>query len=438
MHLCRTNQSLGAVGTEVKFNGVQTVTSELGEYLKISFFNPSTNKTSSISVFSGLEYIIAYYDIGTNSTRQITGLVTKIYNDQIRIKVAPTDNNTKFICNKDNCSSCSNYSACLEAGKFSNNTTNDTTSLAACNCIFNPPNIDKYDEPKVIFVPVQNIIAINYVKGNCRCNNGSNNNTNTGEENIRVMLLGITANIVKAIVIRLDFIEENLDEALKYVELHTGGIYDLTYVTRDDSCLNGGKCGYTTYQSRVKLMEIQEIDDESCPCNHKAGYVREHVGCCNAVYTSCHHDKDDFMKAEPVRKIRLIVDTSETFEGRYESIMLDCVRDCTEVDEMGNPKPFIEYDDICKCCPHKCEGCNPESCGQHNTPGQGGSSDPTIPTPGSSSSCGCGSTKTYEYSYTDADNSYKASVTGESVVLTIKGTDTKLTLDELIKYYLGL
>ena len=123
MHLCRTNQSLGAVGTEVKFNGVQTVTSELGEYLKISFFNPSTNKTSSISVFPGLEYIIAYYDIGTNSTRQITGLITKIYNDQIRVKVAPIDN-TKITCNKDNCSTCSNYSACVEAGNFNNITTN--------------------------------------------------------------------------------------------------------------------------------------------------------------------------------------------------------------------------------------------------------------------------------------------------------------------------
>ena len=237
------------------------------------------------------------------------------------------------------------------------------------------------------------------------------------------MLLGISANIVKAIVVRLDFIEENLDDAIKYVELHKGGIYDLCYETRDG----------TLFESRVKLMDIEEVpNDGTCGCRSKYGYVREHVGCSNAIYTRCHHDKDDFLMSEPVRKIKLIVDTSEDFEGRYEAIMLDMVRDCKEVID-GNDQEFIVYDDICKCCPHKCEGCDPLCCDYHDHPDM----PPIPPKPPKGDGCGCG-TPTYEYTYKDVDNSYKAVVNGEDVTLTIKGKDTKLSLDELIKYYLGI
>ena len=394
MYLC--NESLQTRHAESEYIQTQLIKSELLEYLKISITRNDLNKSiKTVMVFPDMEYTISFFDIGAYTRRTVTGLVTKVYKDQIKIKTIRPMNE------KCNCQT---------------NTETTSAPMPNCNCVLNPPDTSKYDEFNILFIPIQNITNVDYVMNNKPPKNHC-------KEDIRIMLLGISANIVKAIVVRLDFIEENLDDAIKYVELHKGGIYDLCYETRDG----------TLFESRVKLMDIEEVpNDGTCGCRSKYGYVREHVGCSNAIYTRCHHDKDDFLMSEPVRKIKLIVDTSEDFEGRYEAIMLDMVRDCKEVID-GNDQEFIIYDDICKCCPHKCEGCDPLCCDYHDHPDM----PPIPPKPPKGDGCGCG-TPTYEYTYKDVDNSYKAVVNGEDVTLTIKGKDTKLSLDELIKYYLGI
>lgn len=392
MYLC--NEGLQTT-VENQYVQTQVISSDLLEYLKISITRTDLNKnTKTVMVFPDMEYTISFFDISAHTRRTVTGLVTKVYKDQIKLKtVRPMDE-------KCNCHS----------------NTETTTPMPNCNCVLNPPDTSKYDEFNMLFIPIQNIINVDYVM-----NNNKPPKNHCHKEDIRIMLLGISANIVKAIVVRLDFIEENLDDAIKYVELHKDGIYDLCYETRDG----------TLFESRVKLVDIEEVsDDGTCGCRSKFGYVREHVGCANAVYTRCHHDKDDFLMSEPVRKIKLIVDTSEDFEGRYEAIMLDMVRDCKEVID-GVNRDFITFDDICRCCPYKYDGCDPSCCNHHHD------SATPVPPPPKPDGCGCG-TPTYEYTYNDLDNSYKASVTGEDVTLTIKGADTKLTLDELIKYYLGI
>lgn len=344
-------------------------------------------------VFSNMEYQFTFFDAKLGSVRSVTGLVTNVYEDQIKIKYISNGNNV-------DCSTCCNMEC--KNKKTQSNTVQ--SPMPTCNCIFNPPDVTTYDGPQVFFVPVANIIDISYKV----------NNTNRPEEkpkgDVKVMLLGISATMVKAIVVRLEFFDDNIEDAVKYVDIETGGIYDLVYENK-----NG-----TIYESRVKIVRIEEVP-EGQPCKPGKGYVRENIGAHDAIYIPCYNKKDEFMQAPPVRKVRLIVDTSELFTGRYETIMLDCIRDCTMI-QCANGSDMIPEISCCDDCKFKTEWCKPDKCSHF------------IPKP-PKHNCHCEGVVTYTYSY---DNRFKATVTGENVTIMAKGEKTDISIDTLLKFYLGV
>ena len=388
---------------ERSFIQSRVVKAELLDYLKISISEVLNPAPKEILVFPNMEYQFTFFDVNIGSKRTITGLVTKVYEDQIRVKYIEDKNDTV------DCSNCGNK-ACKN--NTTNNKNNTVSPMPSCNCILNPDasRVAKYEDPKIFFIPIQNIIDARYIR------NASDATENNNEGEIKVMLLGISATMAKAIIIRLEFFDDQIEEAVKYVDLKADNIYDIAYETNDG----------TIYETRAKVIKIEEVDDVH-PGTSCRGFVREHVGVHSSSYTSCactNNSKVDFIGDPPVSKVRIIVDTSEDLHGRYESIMLHAIRDCKLVTDAGVDDPFIEYD-CCNKCIHKTETCDPNNC-QYCLP-------PKKPT---NNGCNCvGDAVTFTYSF---DNKYKVDVTGEKIIVNVRGVEKETSLEEIVKFYLGV
>ena len=143
MYLCK--ESLQTT-TENQYVQTQLIKSELLEYLKISITRNDLNKSiKTVMVFPDMEYTISFFDIGANTRRTVTGLVTKVYKDQIKIKTVRPMNE------KCNCQT---------------NTETTSAPMPNCNCVLNPPDTSKYDEFNILFIPIQNITNVDYVMNN--------------------------------------------------------------------------------------------------------------------------------------------------------------------------------------------------------------------------------------------------------------------------------
>ena len=367
--------------------------SELLEYLKLE--TASNGQTKTIMIFPGMEYNFIFFDATTGDLRSLTGLVTTVYSDQIRIKYVNKPSNI-------DCNSCKH--PCEKKNKISK----AEPPMPTCNCVLNPPSTEKYDDPKIYFIPLANLVSVSYVKNDDQPGKDKKGDT-------YVMLLGISATMVKAIIVRLEFFDDNIDEAVKLVEMAAGGIYDVAYETKDG----------TIYESRVKVVKIEEDRDHRI-CKPGKGFVRENVGGDNVIYTSCcnnKHDKDDYMNEPPVPIVKIIVDTSEDFTGRFETILLHTIRDCTLVQAPDDETPIPEKPECyCDNCGYKTDNCEPETCCHY------------IPPKKPDCSCECNN-EVYTYTY---DNKMKAIVNGENVSLYIRGEKTDVTLESLVKYYLGV
>ena len=372
-----------------------TTKGQLLTYVKLTFNRDSGVK--EVSMFPGMEYNIKFYDDKEFKTRTITALVESVYENMLLIKHVESNANT-------NCATCKNTS-CKNNGMY--NTT------PACYCAPSSSNDSKYTSPNKYYIPLENIMDVTYLSNNLGIENEKKGGT-------RVMLLGISATAVKAIIVRLAFFDDNIEEAVRYVDVKKDGIYDISYE----------KFG-AIFESRVRVAKIEEVMDGEGPhgCHTPGkGFVREEIGLDNLVYGDCSCKKSDFMKAPPVKRIRLIVDTSEQFTGQFDSIMLDAIRDCKLVydpDEDNSNQTPDEFDrDCCYQCEHKTATCDPMHC-MHYIP------KPPKPDCG----CGCGEEQIFEYKYPEGK---KAVIKGEDVVVRIKGKEFKLTLEELVKYYLGV
>ena len=302
--------------------------SEIKEYLNLSL--QGTN-TKEIMIFPGMEYQISFYDAKYGVRKILTGLVMNVYEDQIKLKVVEQ----KTVVN---CDSCDKKDSC-------NKQKQNSAPMPTCNCILNPPDTSKYNDPEIYFIPIANIMDVLYIQGN----NPDKKPEEKRKGGTKVMILGISATIVRAIIIRLEIFDDNFDEAVKYVDLEVGGIYDLAYEAHK-----------TIYESRVRVVGIRELEDHPVPHHDRNPHiVRENVGMNNEVYYDDYnkHDKTDFMKEPPVRKVEITVDTSETFDGNLEIIMLDQIRDCTLIqaplpDDVIYQDPSFTHEPDCNC------GCN--------------------------------------------------------------------------------
>lgn len=379
-----------------------TIQNVVLKYLKLTISN-GVDAGREISVFPNMEYKFRFYDANYGTIRSVTGLVTTVYSDQICIKVLNSS------ADKVYCAYCNNRDNCSKAQ------TSKLTSelpMPTCNCILNPPDVSKYDDPEKIYILIQNILNVEYVKSDSTCNEDTSK-----EEEVKVMLLGISATTVKAIIVRLEFFDDSMDEALKYVDLAVGGIYNIAYECYDK----------TIYETIAKVVSIEEVPEQVCQTGK--GYVRENVGMNNAVYTRsscCSTSKDEFMTAPPVKKIKLVVDTSEDFHGRYESIMLDAIRDVELIqapDQELSEVPEKDPNTSCEGCPYRTCNCCPDTCGH---------TKPLPPKP----NCDCGDTSYYTFAFRDGS---KAAVTGQDVeIVTPGGKLIEMSLKELFEFYLGI
>ena len=352
---------------------------ELIYCLKLIQKDRNTDVERTTLIFPQMEYDITFFDPTLSKMYCITALVDDVYEDQIKIKYL------KDICHKKDKDIANAY------------------GMPNCSCVLNPPNLSKYEGPITLFIPITNIVNI--------CYRFTHNDHYKPE--VRVMLLGISATTIKAIIIRMAFFEDCLEEAVKLVDLKAGNIYDLTYESNDGAI----------YESRVKVINIEECD--CTPCDPGKGFVREIVGSSNAVYTVSKHllSKDEFMSSPPVKKIRIIVDTSESFTGRYEAIMLDSIRDCTLVFESDDDSGSCTDDDFCSCCEHKTDCCDIHHCG-HYFPHIHHNHDHHM--------------QTYVYKYDENGSRYKAIIQGDKVSITANNNTTDINLEDLVKYYIGV
>lgn len=382
---------------ERSFIQLSVTDATLVDYMKLNVKNGNSSP-KDISIFQGFEYFFSFYDANYGTIRSIKALVTDVYSDQIKVKYKPSKENDKIDCNickkRDRCDA--------KRGRKV-----PQSPMPTCNCILNPPLNTNYDEPIVYFIPVANLIDVKYI-------GTQNDDDKNKREDVHVMLLGISATMVKAIILRLEFFDDAINDAVKYVEMKAGNIYDIAYEDKDG----------TVYESRAKVIRIEE-DPHGCECCKPGkGYVRENVGGNNIIYTSCCHHKDDFMQEPPVPLVKIIVDTSEDFEGRYETILLHTIRDCTLVsDESGDVPDEPTIPDCCANCIYKTDDCEMSTCGH------------CIP-PKPPKDCGCVDEPEYTYNY--EKNTMKAVIKGEKVDLFVQGQKTEITLDSLVKFYLGL
>lgn len=364
--------------------------SELVEYLSICMKNGNC-KTRNISVFPGFEYTITFYDVVYATLRTVKALVTDVYEDQIKVKYVPDETTDTLNCNK-----CKNKC---------NKTNEKTPPMPTCNCVLNPPPVDKYKEPITYFIPLSNIVDIQYVMDCSR--------PNFRKGDVYVMLLGISATVVKSIIVRLEFFDDSIQDAIKLVELEAGGIYNITYEGEDGAI----------YESKAKVIKIEQDRDTDCKCKPGKGYIRENVGGGNIVYTCS--SKSDFMNNPPVKEVRIIVDTSEDFSGRYETILLHSIRDCTLIQAPDGSEPDVpeinpDIDPCCSCCENKTPDCTPKTCGCYH------------PVKDDTKCC------TYNYHLKNDNTDCTATVSGEKVTMVVDGNEVTSSLEDLLKFYLGI
>ena len=351
---------------------------------------------STVHIVSGFEYAVEYYDTETGLYKSVYGLVQNVWGDQIKMRVNP--DSLKVDCCKCtlNCSMRQNGNKATTSGP-----------MPICKCILNPPDMSKYDDPIDVFIPFANMAKITYITN-------KNALKPDNKEGARVMLLGISATTLKAIIIHLEFFDDNFEKAVKYVDLEAGGIYNIAYADRDSD--------NTVYEFIGKLHSIEEIKDTHCTGN--PGFVRENVGGANNVYVNqCCNKKSDFMQAPPVKRVKLTFDTSENFTGRYESYWLDSIRDCTLIkaaDSSTTPDDGGSNDDpICKCCCHKTDGCTPGNCGHHNN-----------------------AEFSHDYTFNDGKTTATVDKDGNISMSTINSEgstiEEKTTIEDMIKFYLGI
>ena len=370
---------------------ISNVTSEISNYarIKISALVDPGYASREVIVFPGMEYIIKYYDTKLGVIKNLTGLVKAVYGKDEGVEPCI------WFKYKENSESCTvDCKSCNRACSSKSN----AKSIPICNCVLNPPRADKYTDPIVEYIPVQNLLDIRFTRENM-----SPTEEAKRERGTRVMILGISATTIQAIVIHLEFFDDCLEDAVKYVDLKVGNIYDVAYLSKRDD---------TIYEIRGKLESIQEFIDE--PAKNGKGFVRETVGCDNSVITS-KISKRDFMDAPPVKKIKLIFDTSEDFSGCYTTITLDSIRDCKFVS--GDGAPEVDEDTaktVCACCSHNNGTCKPSTCGHFK---------PNKPKP-----------EGKYYMFGD----YKVLVDGDKIMVDSKDKKFDLDMSEVLKFYLGI
>lgn len=346
-----------------------------------------------VAIVPGWEYRFVFYDSNESKKIDTIAMVKCIYTDSVCI-VAKNDPS-----NKKDCSMCSNTECIKRNSAFSN-----TNNTVVCNCFTsNKPDMNNYSTPKMYYVPIGNIMDVEYIK---------KDKPKDKERGTKVVLLGISATMLRALILHLEFFDDKVENAVKYVDIEVGGTYNFVY-----QC--GGRRP-TIYEVEGKVVSIEEVREQ--PCKTDKQFVRE-VGKNDFIYECCNSStsKEEFIKGVPVKAIKIVVDTSTVFESKVETIMLDSIRDCIKISS-ANDNAGIEIDpcegcvnETCDCDPATCPYCNGTSSDKNN---------PCVIKP-----------KTYTYNITD---DIKVEVCEDKAKIFIRKEEPKyIPIEEILKFYIG-
>lgn len=305
-------------GSQANLVNLMRTESSIESHMELSLYKSTCNNKTlkkTVLVFVGYEYCIRYFDLNTGCTKTITGLVESITGDN-------SNTTGQYITVKyyDTTASTTSDDADVSVIK----------GLPKCGCIFNKPSDDKYNTPVSVDIPISNITDISYAVGQptpCPV---------PPKKGVIVVLLGISAEILRAVVINLKLIDDGgscAEEAVRDVNLKVGNIYTIAYFSSNNKAM---------YEFDGKLVSIQETD-QAPSTNSIVRATNEQYGLNNSIYNSnctcvSTDDADQYICANALEKdVLLTFDTSTDFSGEYLTIALSWIRDCV---------PIAEYPDV--------------------------------------------------------------------------------------------
>ena len=288
--------------------------SSIVSHMELTLFKQTCDyKTlkKTVFIFIGYEYTIDFFNYGTGKKDKITGRVDAINGD-----------------NSNQMSQSLTVTYLIKPDGSNNDDTIGVTRGPICGCQ-NKPNADKYNTTATVTIPISNITDV--------CYTGSNpiDPENKPKKGVEVVLLGISAEMVRAVIINLKMIDDACDEAVKDIYMKVGGIYNIAYMDPVEK---------TMYEIQGRLLAINETNNNVSNCNSVVRQtVNEQCGLNNSIYNagcnceSCNNsDKDNFITSDTIEKeVLLTMDCSMDFSGHYHTVKLSTIRDCTVVDESG-------------------------------------------------------------------------------------------------------
>ena len=326
---------------------------DLDKYLKLifSYMDEDSNyetKERIVNVFKDREYKISFYNPDKHSYETLTGLV---------VDFAGTDTTPAIILKY------------FDTPKKDNECC-PTHDHSTCDCILaDDKTKDKYASPKFITIPAFSINNIIYI-GPLMCATMPDSSPKPiKRKGVRYLLLGINANILKLMMVNLDFIDDKFEDAFKSINLKIGGKYNIVYTSNDYK----DHCNGTIYEIEGTLVNIEEVcnsnNNSSCIVRmNNCEHPEEIVGVHNSIYCNCDvsSDKDKFLTGESCdMDIKLTFDTmTSPISGSYDIVYLSQIRDVDVIDD--NIDVDEDSDDIttgsgcesatnsnCACCQSK-------------------------------------------------------------------------------------
>ena len=328
LQVCQCGGKKTASASNSTFVNFMNSESSIVSHMELTLFKQTCDyKTlkKTVFIFVGYEYTIDFFDHSIGRANKITGRVDSI--------------------NGDNSNQMSQSLSVTYLVKPSDSTSDNTTSVTrgpVCGCQ-NKPNSDKYNLTATVTIPISNITDVNYT--------GQNpiDPENKPKRGVEVVLLGISAEMVRAVAINLKMIDDHCDEAVKDIFMKVGGIYNIAYMDPTDK---------TMYEIQGRLLAINETNNNvsnsnsvvrQCNCN-------EQYGLNNSIYnTGCKcecgsTDKDNFITSDIIEnEVLLTMDCSMDFSGHYHTVKLSTIRDCSIVDESGVKDPTNGTNMDCGC-----------------------------------------------------------------------------------------
>lgn len=327
LHVCNCSGKTTASASNSTFVNFMNSESSIVSHMELTLFKQTCDyKTlkKTVFIFIGYEYTIDFFDYGIGRANKITGRVDSI--------------------NGDNSNQMSQSLTVTYLNKPNDSVDDNTVSVTRgpiCGCQ-NKPNNDKYNTTTTVTIPISNITDV------CYTGNNPIDPENKPKKGVEVVLLGISAEMVRAVAINLKMIDDNADEAVKDIFMKVGGIYNIAYIDPAEKSM---------YEITGRLLAISETENKVSTSNSVVRQcANEQYGLNNSIYnTGCNcecgsTDKDDFMNSDTIEKeVLLTMDCSMDFSGHYHTIKLSTIRDCSVVDESGVKDPTDGTEMDCGC-----------------------------------------------------------------------------------------